>query len=90
MEASIFKRSDGLLQIAYPFNEKAENMKDNSAQARAIQLNVERSVIKRGIVEEYDAEMVKAREAGAVVELSPEEIDEWTGPLHNPLSGFQA
>ena len=70
------------IYVEYPFKPTAYMQKDNSSQAKAMQGNIERRLIRDGLVEDYNAEMKKALEAGSVVKLSEEEIESWTGPIH--------
>ena len=82
MEESLVRRPDGRLQISYPFNKKAFQQQSNIAQVKAIQQSVDRSVIKKGILEEYHREIQKAIEADTIVKISAEEDEAWKGPVH--------
>ena len=70
------------LRISYPFNEHAAYQISNHKQALAVQKAHEQRVIREGILTEYNMEMQKAIDAGNVVQLSKEEMDNWKGGTH--------
>ena len=82
MEKSIFKRKDGKIQLSYPFNEHVHNQLPNRSQAKVVQESIEGMIAKKGLKEEYDLEMSKALATGAVVELTPQDMIDWKGPVH--------
>ena len=68
--------------ISYPFNEYAHKQVANAKQAIAVQKSHEQRVICEGIVDDYNAEMEKAIQAGNIIELTKEEMNSWTGGVH--------
>ena len=73
--------STGQLTISYPFLPCAEQMRYNSRQAVAIQTKVEQRLERDGLLEQYNEEMRKTIERGAVVPLGEEDL-QYKGPIH--------
>ena len=70
------------ITISYPLKEEAHIQVRNYKQAFAVQKAHEKRVWKENLQEEYREEMNKMIEAGTVVELSQEEMDNWKGGVH--------
>ena len=70
------------IHVSYPFKPAAYQQRDNHGQAVVVQTNIERRLIRDGLVSDYEKEMKKAIEAKLVVKLSQEELRAWTGPVH--------
>lgn len=68
--------------MQYPLKPEAYLQTDNSSQARAMQSNIEKRLIRDQLMDDYDTEMQKALKAGSVVKLSEEELKTWAGPVH--------
>ena len=73
---------DGKIHVSYPFKPSAWQQKSNYGQAVAVQSNIEKRLVRDGLVESYDKEMNKAISAGSVVELTEQDMKDWTGPVH--------
>ena len=73
--------SAGQVTISYPFLPCTERMKDNSRQAMAIQSKVDQRLERDGLLEQYNEEMRKSIERGAVVLLGEEDL-QYDGPIH--------
>ena len=72
----------GHVHVGYPFNGSADSQPDNFRQAKKIQSNIEARVIKDGLQEDYNGEMARMVESGAVRKLSEEELKMHRGPVH--------
>ena len=70
------------IHVRYPLKPAAYQQQDNFGQAIVVQSNIEKRLIRDGLVQDYDAEMKKAIEAKSVVKLTEEEMTSWTGPVH--------
>ena len=75
-------REEGRIHVQYPLKPEAYLQTDNSSQARAMQSNIEKRLIRDQLMDDYDTEMQKALQAGSVVKLAEEELKTWTGPVH--------
>ena len=73
---------DGKIHVSYPFKPSAWQQKSNYRQAVVVQSNIEKRLVRDGLVEAYDKEMNKAISAGSVIELTEQDMEEWTGPVH--------
>ena len=62
------------MQVRYPFLPWVAELRDNSGQAWAIQLNVEKNLISRGLHGTYCKEMEKAEAGGTFSRVSEEEL----------------
>jgi hypothetical protein len=73
----------GTLTLRYPWKEeKVARMSDNKWQAVKVQSQIEKRLVKTGRLAQFNQEMEKAIGAGAVRELSSEEMGKYQGPIH--------
>ena len=70
------------IHVKYPLRPEAYLQTENSRQAKAMQTNIEKRLIRDQLMADYKIEMSKALEAGSVVKLSRKEVESWTGPVH--------
>ena len=73
---------DNSITVSYPWKECVDRLKDNSKQAFMIQTNIEKRMVKAGILERYNDEIQKAINAGTLRKLSMDEMKEWVGPTN--------
>ena len=69
------------VKLSYVWKSDVDKLKDNLTQVVPIQRNIEKRVIKSGNLDSYNKELNKAIEAGSVVRLSKEDINQYTGPV---------
>ena len=72
----------GIISASYPWKPCATRMRNNRNQVEKIQKRIETSMCKDSTFQAYKAEMEKAFQSGAVRELTREETEEWSGPVH--------
>ena len=70
------------LTSTYPWLPCADKMKDNRQQVEKIQRSIETRLIKKDLHQAYIKEFEKAMREGTVVEVSREEMDNYTGPVN--------
>ena len=70
------------IRLSYPLHEIAHAQQSNHIQALAVQKSHEKRVLKENILDDYNNEMQKALDAGSVVKLTKEEMNEWKGGIH--------
>ena len=72
----------GLIHVQYPFVDRAHKQPNNGHQVVRVQENIERKVIKDGLQADYNSEMSRMLEAGAVRGLSDKEMHDYDGGVH--------
>lgn len=69
------------IHLEYVWTEDVNQLRDNIGQVIPIQASLEKRLTKDGMLPAYNAELRKAIESGAVVELTKDEVRRWTGPV---------
>ena len=67
---------DGVIRVRYPFLPCVTRMRDNIGQARAVQGSVEKSLIAKGLLGQFNGEMEKAFRQGTFSLVSQGELAE--------------
>ena len=75
-------KEEARIHVQYPLKPEAYLQTDNSRQAKAMQGNIERRLLRDQLMEDYQKEMQKAVQAGSVVKMSKQELESWDGPVH--------
>ena len=75
-------KEEARIHVRYPFKPEAYLQTDNSKQAKAMQSNIKKRLVRDGLMGDYQKEMQKALQAGSVVKMSKQELDSWNGPVH--------
>ena len=78
----VLDKEKNTITVSFPWNQNLQTMKSNYAQARGRQAGVETRLTKAGKKEEFDMEMKKAIDSGAVSKMTSAELAAWTGPCH--------
>ena len=81
-EGMRYDPGEQVIHVVYPFRECADAQPDNFRQIRKIQANIESRVIAQGLQDDYNKEMQRMVDVGAVRPLSREERLEHKGPVH--------
>jgi len=70
------------VSVSYPWTEDVCKLTDNFHQAMAFQKSFERKLIRdQRMLDAYNSELRKAMDRGAIVQLSQEEMDNYSGPV---------
>ena len=70
------------VSVSYPWTEDVKKLTDNIGQAIAFQSSIERKLLKdKGLMDAYNLELKKFIDRGAIVKLSQQELDEYSGPV---------
>ena len=70
------------VSVTYPWTEDVRKLTDNIGQAIAFQKSYERRLVRdKFLLDAYNKELRKAMDRGAIVKLSQEEIQNYTGPV---------
>ena len=69
------------VHASYAWTEDVLGLTDNKHQAVGFQKSVEKKLIKNGELKQYNQELHKALEKGYLVELGPEDLVEYSGPV---------
>ena len=75
-------KEEARIHVRYPFKPEACLQTDNSKQAKAMQSNIEKRLVRDGLMEDYQKEMQKALQVGSVGKMSKQEVHSWNGPVH--------
>ena len=70
------------IRVVYPFTRAADRQPNNIRQVVKVQRNIEARVKKDGLTDEYNAEMTRMVDSGAVRKLGAEEMAEYKGGIH--------
>ena len=73
------------VRFQYPFNDKVSLMKNNVQQATKRAISQEKSLERKGVLEQYNEVVDDYILRGVWVEVSQEELDEWEKkdlPMH--------
>lgn len=71
-----------VFRVKYPFLEDPSILSDNKQQVVKIAMREEKKLIVEGLLDEFNEELYRMISHGALVELSKECRDSWTGPVH--------
>ena len=71
-----------VFRVKYPFLEDPSILSDNEQQVVKIAIREENKLIKEGLLDAFNEELHRMISQGALVELSKECRDTWTGPVH--------
>ena len=70
------------VSVTYPWTEDVCKLKDNIGQAIAYQSSFERKLIRdKPLLEAYNLELQKAMDRGAIVRLTEEDLQNYSGPV---------
>ena len=81
-ECVTYDEVEKVYKVKYPFTEDPSILTYNVHQAIKIAERLEKKVIKEKSIDAVNTEFDKMVEYGALVELSPEEMNSWSGPAH--------
>ena len=65
----VYDKEEKVIKVSYPLRPEAEVQPNNYRQIRKIQENIEKRIVKEGLQVEYNTEMTRMLEAGAIREL---------------------
>ena len=68
--------------VNYPFTEDPSVLPNNQRQVTKIHQRLEKKLIRMNRLQDFNQEFDKMLTNGSLVELSPEEMDMWDGPVH--------
>ena len=71
-----------VFRVKYPFLEDPSILSNNVRQAVKIAEREERKLNKEHLMDEFNEEFEKMISHGALVELSPDRMESWAGPVH--------
>ena len=78
----VYDAENQKVSVSYPWTEDLCKLKDNLGQAIAFQTSVERRLLKdQRMLEAYNLELKKFIDRGALVRLTQEELDSYSGPI---------
>ena len=70
------------VSASYPWTEDVVKLRDNIGQVISFQSSVERKLLRdKSLLDAYNSELQKFIERGAIVRLSQEEIESYSGPV---------
>ena len=68
--------------VNYPFTKDPSVLPNNQRQVTKIHQRLEKKLIRTNRLQDFNQEFDKMVTNGSLVELSPEEMDMWDGPVH--------
>ena len=77
-----YDEAEKVFKVQYPFLEDPSILTNNIHQAIKIAEREEKKLFKEGLMDNFNTEFAKMISFGALVELSKDDKDSWTGPVH--------
>ena len=68
--------------VNYPYTEDPSVLPNNRSQVTKIHQRLENKLIKADRLQDFNQEFNKMLTNGSLVEVSPEEMNMWDGPVH--------